>query len=87
MANDHDRKSYIVDIAGLPPAFPTHLHSEEFWASLGRTVATFGFLEETLGKAIFAFTATREYPADEINEAYEKWLPTLQRALSDPLGA
>lgn len=49
-------------------------------------VATFGFLEETLGKAIFSFTATRQYPEMEIQAAYERWLPTLQRALSDPLG-
>jgi hypothetical protein len=53
---------------------------------LGRTVATFGFLEETLGKAIFSFTATREIPEDQIQAEFEKWLPTLERALSDPLG-
>jgi hypothetical protein len=50
-------------------------------------VATFGFLEETLGKAIFSFTATRDYPEEELEAAFEKWLPTLQRALSDPLGS
>lgn len=86
MTSDHSPKSYIIDIANLPPLFPTHRHSEEFWASLGRAVATFGFLEETLGKAIFAFTAVREYPVDEIEEAYKNWLPTLERALSDTLG-
>jgi hypothetical protein len=53
---------------------------------LGRAVATFGFLEETLGKAIFSFTGTREIPADQIQAEFEKWLPTLERALSDPLG-
>jgi hypothetical protein len=51
-----------------------------------RVVATFGFLEEIPGKAIFSFTATRVYPETEIQAAYEKWLPTSQRALSDPLG-
>ncbi len=30
----------------LPPSFPTHQHSPKFWEQLGRTVATFGCLEE-----------------------------------------
>lgn len=80
------RAGHIVDVAGLPPDFPTHLHTEQFWEQLGRTVATFGFLEETLGKAIFALTATRKYEDSEIDAAYAKWLPTLNRAVSDPLG-
>lgn len=70
----------------LPDNFPTHHHAGAFWEALGRTVATFGFLEETLAKAIFAFTGTREIPADEIEEEFEKWLSTLQKAVSDPLG-
>jgi len=78
--------SFQIDIERLPFQFPTHLHPPAFWEALGRVVATFGFLEETLGKAIFSFTATRPYPDTEIQAAYEKWLPTLQRALSDPLG-
>lgn len=77
---------HVVDTRCLAPEFPTHLHPEPFWTALGRAVATFGFLEEALGKAIFAFTATRSYPEDEVGAAYEKWLPTLRRALSDPLG-
>ena len=56
-----------------------------FWENLGRTIATFGFLEEVLGKAIFAFTATTRYPESEVEAAFEKWLPTLERALIDPL--
>jgi len=79
-------KRFVVDVAGLPEGFPTHLHSFEFWAELGQVVATFGFLEETLGKAIFSFTGTREYPDAELAAAYEKWLPTLKRAISDALG-
>ena len=51
----------------------------------GRTIATFGFLEEVLGKAIFAFTATARYPESEVEAAFEKWLPTLERALIDQL--
>ena len=86
MQDEDDIKRSQVDFDNLPAQFPTHLHSPEFWEALGRAVATFGFLEETLGKAIFSFTATRQYPETEIEAAYEKWLPTLQRAFSDPLG-
>ncbi len=65
--------------------FPTHRHSPEFWEHLGRAIASFGFLEEVLGKAIFAFTATRHYSDEEIDAAYEAWLPKLERALTDQL--
>jgi hypothetical protein len=54
---------------------------------LGRAVATFGFLEEILGKAIFAYTGMRKIPEEQINAAYEKWKLTLQHALSDALGS
>ncbi|HEY9268203.1 MAG TPA: hypothetical protein VIO39_01970 [Methylotenera sp.] len=77
---------FIVDSKKLPLTFPTHLHTADFWESLGRTVATFGFLEDVLCKAIFAFTATKSYSESEIGEAYDKWLPQLQKALSDQLG-
>ena len=84
---DEDKiRRFKVDCDKLPAQFPTHLHPAAFWEALGRVVATFGFLEEILGKAIFSFTATRVYPETEIQASYNKWLPTLQRALSDPLG-
>jgi hypothetical protein len=70
----------------LPDGFPTQRHEAAFWESLGRAVATFGFLEEVLGKAIFAFTATRSYKGAEIQQAYTEWLSKLERALIDPLG-
>ena len=79
-------RGHIIDTSRLPEHFPTHKHEGAFWASLGRTVATFGFLEEVLGKAIFAFTATRPYEESEIEQAYEEWLPKLERALTDSLG-
>jgi hypothetical protein len=79
-------KRYFVDQSQLPAQFPTHRHSSQFWEYLGRAVATFGFLEEVLGKAIFAFTAIRRYDStEEVEAAYEKWLPQLERALSDQL--
>ena len=86
MTDDPEPKRHAVDQRGLPAHFPTHRHSAEFWEALGRTVATFGFLEEVLGKAIFSFTATRQYPEKELEAEFEKWLPILEKALSDPLG-
>lgn len=84
--NDKEPARYCVKQDGLPDRFPTHRHEATFWESLGRAVATFGFLEEILGKAIFAFTAMRSYEEAEIHKAYEEWLPKLERALIDPLG-
>jgi hypothetical protein len=78
---------HIIDLEALPKMFPTHKHEPMFWESLGRAVATFGFLEETLGQAIFAFTATKPYSEEEIQKAYKDWLPKLKKALSDPLGS
>jgi hypothetical protein len=69
----------------LPALYPTHAHPGPFWEQLGRTVGTFGFLEEVLGKAIFAFTAIQNYSEDEIENAYKAWLPKLEKALSDQL--
>ena len=73
-----------IDRANLPVMFPTHRHGPEFWEHLGRAIASFGFLEEVLGTAIFAFTATRRYSQDQIDAAYDAWLPKLERALGNP---
>lgn len=76
----------VVNQSALPSEFPTHALDSNFWECLGRTIATLGFLEEVLAKAIFAFTATTQYPEEEIEDAYSKWIPTLKKSLSDPLG-
>lgn len=78
-------KRHIINFEELPEMYPTHMHDAKFWENLGRTVATFAFLEETLGKAIFAFTATKQYNEDEIHKEYDKWLLKLKNALSDQL--
>lgn len=83
---DETAKFYAIDEAMVPEGFPTHKHSPEFWEELGRCVATYGFLEETLGKAIFSFTATTEVDEGDLEAAYKAWLPKLQKALSDALG-
>jgi hypothetical protein len=85
MHEDGSVNRAIVNQRGLPPMFPTHRHPAQFWEALGRTIATFGFLEETLGKAIFAFTGTRPFGEEEVQEAYLRWLAQLERALTDQL--
>ena len=86
MTKDAFKDCRIVEQDSLPAQFPTHRHQGRFWESLGRAVGTFGFLEEILGKAIFALSATKPYDPAEIDVAYEKWPRRLERALTDPLG-
>ncbi|MET3897162.1 hypothetical protein ABIB57_001099 [Devosia sp. UYZn731] len=74
-----------IDIAQLPGQYPTHRHKPEFWEALGRAVATFGFLEETLGRAIFAITGGREAPEEEVEVALREWLKTVEQGISVPL--
>ncbi|MDP2854064.1 MAG: hypothetical protein Q8O28_07430 [Smithellaceae bacterium] len=83
---ENDINRFVIAQDQLPDKFPTHLHQSVFWESLGRAVGTFGFLEEVLGKAIFALSGTRPYEENEIKSASEKWLPILERALYDQLG-
>lgn len=87
MATIPDRKPYGVNLTQVAAGFPTHRHDPAFWTALGRVVATFGFLEETLGKAIFAMTATTEYDDEAAAAAVEKWGGTLEAAIKNPLGA
>jgi len=87
VSSNEKQTRHIIDQTRLPAKFPTHLHEAEFWEALGRVVATFGFLEETLGKAIFSFTATKPYSQEEIQKAYAEWLPRLEHALTDQLGS
>jgi len=77
--------SYIINLDELPEMYPTHRHEPVFWERLGRAVATYGFLEEILGKAIFAFTSTKPYREQELQAALVAWQSKLECALSDQL--
>ncbi len=78
-------ESFIVDKKKLPDNWPTHLLPPAFWEELGRTVATFGFLEDILKRTHFALTATRKY--ENITEVvYQKWAKNLELSLTDSLG-
>ncbi len=77
----------VVNLEELPETFPTHLHAPEFWEELGRSVATFGFLEDTLKRAILAITGTTEIPLDKKpEEAVREWHELLEKMTSDTLG-
>ena len=77
-----------VDRNKLPTEWPTHRGTPAFWEELGRTVAAFGFLEDTLARACFALTATREYAnIGEVEAAFPKWRTKLERSLTDTLAS
>lgn len=82
--NDEVKRA-IIDRDKLPTAFPTHRHSSQFWEQFGRMIATYGFLEEVLKKAILALTGTRSYPPDEIHTAYQNWIAQLENVLTSQL--
>lgn len=79
-------KGYVIDRDKLPGDFPTHRHDAAFCEELGRAVATFGFIEEMLGKAIYALTGTREFDPEGEPDAFNTWIKTLEKALTDQLG-
>ncbi|MBL4617891.1 MAG: hypothetical protein JKY46_09350 [Robiginitomaculum sp.] len=87
MANNTENQAFAVDVNKLPDNWPTNFHNDEFWSALGRTIATFGALENTLAKAIASFSGTIKYEEDEVEQEYEKWKQKLEKALSDPLGS
>ncbi|WP_444454006.1 hypothetical protein ACTTAI_02475 [Rhodobacter capsulatus] len=78
--------SSYLDIDQMPEAWPTNRLSSEFWAELGRTVATFGFLEECLSKAYFALSARTPCLPENAEQAVADWQKTLEQAVSEPLG-
>jgi hypothetical protein len=66
--------------------FPTQTHDAMFWEQLGRTIATYGFLERVLGQAIFAFVATQTCSVSELETLKKQWNEDLPRALYETLG-
>lgn len=77
----------VVSRSGLPTSFPTHTHEPEFWEALGRAVATFGFLEKVLMRAIFSHAGTIPCGQSEADAALaEYWIPRMDKLVSDSLG-
>jgi len=79
-------KGHVIDRDKLHVDYPTQFHSSVFWEELGRTIAAFGFIEEMLGKAIFALTGAKEFDPEGDPEALSEWIKTLEKALTDQLG-
>ena len=73
------------------PDWPLRHGRSEFWEALGRTVATFGYLEDILARACYCLAAGTERfgpePADIDEGHFRKWLGTLDRSLTDGMGA
>lgn len=86
VSQEEETGGTIIDRESLPADYPTHAHSAQFWEELGRTVAAFGFLEEMLGKAIFALTGMKEFDPESDPDAFEEWIKRLEKALTDQLG-
>ena len=69
------------------PNWPTHEGSAGFWEELGRTVATFGMLEDTLGKALFTATAQKQVSeGKELEREMAAWGAKVISGFSDTLG-
>ena len=82
---DHER--HVIDLNKLSKNDFTELHPSEFWEELGRTVATYGVLEETLAKASFVFSGTKVAPTENIELAVSEWVKGLEKSLSETLGS
>lgn len=83
-----EENKHFVDRANLPADWPTHLHAAEFWEELGRAIATFGFLEDQLTRAIFALSGTRSIdPTRPVEQQVKEWVASLEMRLSDSLGS
>lgn len=82
MAENNEVNRAIVDRENLPAMFPTHRHTPEFWEHLGRAIASFGFLEDTLKKAYFSFTGTTPVAPEEAERAVEQWGKKLEKIMT-----
>ena len=74
----------VVDRVRLPKGWPTNRGSPAFWEKLGRVVATFSNLEDTLGRAYFALTGSRAFEdMEEARAAFSQWEKDLKESLTD----
>ena len=71
---------FTIDKAKLPKDWPTHNGSTEFWKELGRTVATFGFLENFMRRALFATVWSRRCNFSSVEEAKAKVRETEEKS-------
>lgn len=86
MSEQQQPSGQIIDLDRLVKDFPTQAMPGGFWEELGRTVATFGFLEETLLRAYFAITGLREIPEGDPHGEGRKWRKEIDSAAASELG-
>ena len=84
------RRILPIDRKILPSGWPLHSGNPAFWEELGRTVATFGYLEHALAMACYELSVTPESArraAAAGDEEFQKWYAKLQRSWTDSLHA
>ena len=77
---------YQVDEYALPREWSTANLDDEFCLELGRTVAAFGTLEFTVGRAVFALCAIRLASVGCPEEVWPEFRAKMERALTSTLG-
>ncbi len=66
---------------------PVHEPTAQFWEEVGRTVATFGMLEDCLPRALYTITGLQTIDeAKDSNKQVEQWCAILIKSMSDTLG-
>lgn len=87
MSTKDNPKPRYFDMDKLPKSFPTHRHSDEFWECLGRVVASYGFLEEIIGRAIFALAVpdSKDRTVEKLDLSNKKLRSKLEGALTGTL--
>lgn len=66
---------------------PIHDPGKPLWEEIGRTVATFGMLEDLVPRALYILTGHQFIDdAEDERQQVEKWCATLVKSMSDTLG-
>ena len=66
---------------------PLHDPTGPFWEEIGRTIATFGMLEDLLPRALYIITGhERVDEAEDAKQQVEEWCAELIKSMSDTLG-
>ncbi len=83
------RRCLPIDRGVLPPDWPVNQGPAVFWQELGKTVATFGYLEHILASTCYALLATGERAVTllEANDhaAMRRWTKRLLRSQTDSM--
>ena len=88
-ARERLRRCLPIDRDALPPEWPVNQGPSDFWQELGKTVATFGYLEHILASTCYALLATGEraaalLQADDL-AAMGRWSERLLRSQTDSM--